>query len=103
MIVLAAIFAVIITSTLAQAQTPGDPAAGSSLHEKDCVACHVRRVGGDGTGIYTRSDRRVGDLAKLRAQVAYCNSELGTAYFPDEEEHLVAWLNQRYYRFKAKE
>ena len=33
----------------------------------------------------------------LRAQVAYCNTQLGTGYFPDEEEHVAAWLNQRYY------
>jgi hypothetical protein len=38
--------------------------------------------------------------AQLQAQVAYCNTQLATGYFPDEEEHVAAWLNQRYYRFK---
>ena len=23
-----------------------------------------------------------------------------TGYFPEEEEHIAAWLNQRYYHFK---
>jgi len=26
--------------------------------------------------------------------------ELGAGYFPDEQEHLAAYLNPRYYRFQ---
>jgi mono/diheme cytochrome c family protein len=87
------------------AQTPkplaaGDAATGAALHEKDCVACHVRRVGGDGTTMYTRAERKVTTPARLRAQIALCNSELGTNYFPEEEEHVAAYLNLQYYKFK---
>lgn len=87
------------------AQTPkplaaGDAASGAALHEKDCVACHVRRVGGDGTTMYTRDGRKVTTPAKLKAQIALCNSELGTNYFPEEEEHVAAYLNLQYYKFK---
>jgi hypothetical protein len=89
----------------ASAQQPkpfagGDPAAGATLHEKDCVACHARRFGGDSTAIYTRADRKSTTPQKLRAQIAYCNAELGTRYFPEEEEHLAAYLNLHYYKFK---
>ncbi len=100
----AAAFAVVATLQLAQAQPArtgtGDAKAGAAMHEKDCVACHIRRVGGDGSSIYTRSDRRVKSPAQLKAQVAVCNTELGTAYFPEEEEHLAAYLNLTYYKFK---
>lgn len=99
-LLLCALFALLATWSLAFAQARGDAAAGEALHAKDCVACHVRRVGGDGTGMYTRADRKVTTPAKLSAQVAVCNSELGTNYFPDEEAHIAAYLNLRYYKFK---
>ena len=77
----------------------GDPQRGHELVERDCNGCHVRLVG-DADRIYTRDDRRVRTPAQLQAQVAYCNTQLATGYFPDDEEHVAAWLNERYYRFK---
>jgi cytochrome c5 len=77
----------------------GDAQQGRVLVERDCNACHVRLVG-DAGRIYTRDDRRVRTPAQLRAQIAYCNTQLGTGYFPEDEEHVAAWLEQRYYRFK---
>ncbi len=78
----------------------GDPGLGQPLNEKHCVACHARRFEGDADRIYTRSERRVRTPAQLLAQVSYCNAELGTGYFPEEEEHIAAYLNKRYYRFQ---
>ncbi|MCL4760237.1 MAG: hypothetical protein KJ018_00345 [Burkholderiales bacterium] len=100
-IVAAALFALLASLQLANAQAPSaDAGAGAALHEKDCVACHVRRVGGDGSAMYTRAERRVTSAAKLKAQVAACNTQLGIGYFPEEEEHLAAYLNLQYYKFK---
>jgi hypothetical protein len=56
-------------------------------------------MGGDGTAMYTRAGRKVTSPAKLDAQIAVCNAELATGYFPDEEAHVAAYLNLRYYRF----
>jgi hypothetical protein len=89
-------------TALAQQPAPfahGDPAQGQPLVDKDCNACHVRLFG-NADHIYTREERRIRTPAQLRAQVAYCNTQLATGYFPEEEEHIAAWLNQRYYRFK---
>lgn len=88
----------------AQAQQPapfasGDPQQGHALVDKDCHGCHIRLFG-DQDLIYTREDRRIRTPAQLRSQVSVCNTQLGAGYFPDEEEHIAAWLNQRYYRFK---
>jgi len=88
------------TSVSAQS-TPfadGDPAKGAAMTRKDCDACHVRRFG-DVAAAYTRPDRRVTTPAQLKAQIAVCNSQLGTGYFPDEEAHIAAYLNREYYRF----
>ena len=96
-----------LTVLLALATTPvsaaepfanGDPKQGAAMTAKDCNACHVRRFG-DVPSAYTRLDRRVNTPEQLKAQIAYCNSQLGTAYFPDEEEHIAAYLNLEYYKF----
>lgn len=95
-------FCAIAADAAAQSATffaNGDPKRGHELVERDCNGCHVRLVG-DADRIYTRDDRRVRTPPQLQAQVAYCNTQLATGYFPDEEEHVAAWLNQRYYRFK---
>lgn len=52
--------------------------------------------------MYLRKDRKVTSLAKLRAQVALCNSELGLQLFPEEEEHVAAFLDSRYYHFTPR-
>lgn len=78
----------------------GDPAAGKTIVERDCVACHARKFDGDGDKMYLRSERRVQTPQQLLAQVSYCNTQLGTQYFPEDEEHVAAYLNARYYHFK---
>lgn len=80
-----------------------DAAEGRKLVEqKRCEGCHASKIAfGSAESIYLRKDRRVTSLEKLKAQVATCNNELNLQMFPDEEEHVVAWLNERYYKFSA--
>jgi len=82
-----------------KAFSAGDAKAGQALAGKDCVACHVRKFG-DEHAIYTRSERKVRTPEQLLAQVERCNAELSTNYFPEEEMHVAAYLNSRYYKFK---
>ncbi len=96
-------FALLVAMNGTSAQQPapfghGDPAEGHRLADKDCQSCHVRMFG-DPDRIYVREERRVRNAAQLRAQVAFCNTQLATGYFPEEEDHIAAWLNERYYRF----
>lgn len=79
-----------------------DPEQGKHLVvEAHCEDCHSDRYGGgDGTQIYLRSDRRVNSLAQLSTQVSVCNSQLNTGWFPEDEAHVVAYLNRQYYHFK---
>ena len=78
----------------------GDPAPGRKLVEaKQCETCHHNKTMGDAKAIYLRKHRKVTSLEKLEAQVAACNSELSLQLFPDEEEHIVAFLDAAYYRF----
>ena len=80
----------------------GDPAEGRKLvEEKKCETCHHNKTLGDATSIYLRKDRKVTSLEKLGAQVARCNAELGLLLFPEDEEHITAYLNATYYKFGA--
>ena len=86
----------------AAAVQAADPAKGGELVvEAQCESCHDDRYGGgDGSQIYLRKDRRVNSLTQLATQVSVCNSQLNTGWFPEDEAHIAAYLNQRYYKFK---
>ena len=80
-----------------------DPAEGRKLVAgSGCETCHHNKTLGDSQAIYLRKDRKVTSLEKLKAQVARCNSELDLKLFPDDEEHIVAYLNEAYYKFIAR-
>lgn len=92
----------LLAATMPLSAMAADPAAGKKLvEEKKCETCHHNKTLGDAKAIYLRKDRRVTSLEKLKAQVAACNSELNLQLFPDEEEHIVAYLDKTYYKFSA--
>lgn len=71
----------------------GDPKSGQALHDKSCVACH-------GTQVYSRKERKIKSPAQLAARISGCNANTGAGWFPEEEQHVGAYLNQTYYHFK---
>ena len=76
-------------------------ANGKKIEDTKCYKCHAEKSGlGDGTLIYTRKDRRVQGLDRLKVMVARCNTELRLDLFPEDEADVVAYLNQQYYKFK---
>jgi cytochrome c5 len=77
----------------------GETKAGKLIVDRDCVGCHAQRFAGDPDQMYRRTDRRVKTPAQLLAQVQGCNVNLGKGYFPEEEEHIAAYLNLQFYRF----
>jgi hypothetical protein len=70
--------------------------------EHRCEICHHNKTLGDAKAIYLRKDRKVTSMEKLKAQVARCNNELNLKLFPEDEEHIVAYLNSTYYKFPVK-
>ena len=77
----------------------GDPLAGKSLLEKNCIQCHAGSFGGDGSAIYTRENRLVKTSRGLKAQIRNCNTMLGLKWFEDEELNAASYLNKTYYKF----
>ena len=79
----------------------GDAKAGKALYDKaQCAGCHTARLGGDGSAMYTRPEHKVKSAGALLKQVKLCAAQVGAQWFPDEEEHVAAYLNQQYYKFK---
>lgn len=72
------------------------------VEEKKCEACHQQKVYGTPGTIYLRKDRKVQSWAKLKSQVALCNSELNIGLFPEEEESVAAFLNASWYKLPVK-
>ena len=69
------------------------------IREHRCSACHVAKVGGDGSAIY-RPAGRVNAPAALRGMVEQCNTDLSLGLFPEEVSAVAAVLNRDHYRFK---
>ncbi len=95
-------FSLILFSSMAGAEpfTEGDFNIGKSMVEKQCIACHAERFGGDGSAIYTREYRLVKSSRGLLAQIRNCNTMLGLKWFEDEELHVANYLNKTYYKFE---
>ena len=94
-----------LASVSASAQSPAifvgaDLQLGAKLiADNQCVACHQRKVGGDGSAIY-QSSGRINTPGALRGMIEQCNMELNLALFPEEVTAISAVLNRDYYRFK---
>lgn len=71
-----------------------------SVDQHKCNACHIRKMGGDGSAIYTRPDHKIKSPASLATQISTCSTNLGLMLFEDEEENLGAYLNKTFYKFK---
>lgn len=92
-----------VLSLAGAAHAQGDPAEGKKLvAEHKCEACHHNKTMGDAKAVYLRKDRKVTSMEKLKAQVSRCNAELNLKLFPDDEEHIAAYLNATYYKFTAR-
>lgn len=79
----------------------GDPQTGKKLFDQfQSNRCHIGRMGGDGSAIFTRAERSVTSPEKLIPQIKVCSGMVGASLTPQQEQHLAAYLNQQYYKFK---
>ena len=79
----------------------GDAKIGEKLaKEKNCESCHIKMLGGDGTGIYTRKDRLINTPQALLQRVSACSAQTNAGWFPEDEMNVAAYLNEKFYKFK---
>ena len=76
------------------------PLGEKLIKEHACSACHIRKVGGDGSAIY-RPAGRINTPGALRGMVDLCSTELNLGMFPEEVTAVAAVLQRDHYRFPA--
>ncbi|MGA8148489.1 MAG: cytochrome c [Gallionellaceae bacterium] len=88
-------------SVLAQPFADGNAETGSKLFvDNKCNRCHIGKVGGDGSAIFTRPDRIVNSPEQMIARFHVCSGAAGITLTPQNEQDLGAYLNKTYYKFK---
>ncbi len=102
--VIVACVASTLLSTWVQAQPAifkeADYKLGETLiADGKCVACHVSKVGGNGSAIY-KPQGRINNASLLRGMVEQCNTELNLGMFPEDVTSVAAVLNRDHYKFK---
>lgn len=71
------------------------------IAEHKCSACHMQKVGGDGSAIY-RPKGRINTPAALLTMVQRCATELNLQLFPEDVASVAAVLQRDHYRFPAQ-
>jgi len=88
------------TATSANPFPGGNELTGQKLFEQyQCNSCHAAMLGGDGSAIFTRANRKVHNAAELIEQIAVCSGNVGASLTSQDKQHLGAYLN-RYYHLK---
>jgi mono/diheme cytochrome c family protein len=99
--IVAFIFSLIAVNAAAAPFADGAAAAGKKLFDDNkCNRCHIGKVGGDGSTIFTRPTRIVHNPQQLIDRMIYCSGAVGMTLTPQNEQDLGAYLNQTYYKFK---
>ena len=65
---------------------------GEQTHDSHCNKCHTNSV-------YTRETRFVKSMEALSKQVKRCKDNTGAAWFDEDTEAVVHFLNEKYYKF----
>jgi cytochrome c2 len=96
----ALLLAAVTLPALAAPFSGGDAETGKKLFAKyDCSNCHMQMLGGDGSGVFTRANRKVKSPQQMLTQMDACSAAAGIQLSPADKQHLGAYLN-RYYNFK---
>ena len=98
---LAAVSLALLVPAVAVA-TPNTAEGRKLVQTHKCESCHQEKVYGTLGTIYLRKDRKVTSWAKLKSQVAACNTMLSIGLFPEEEESIAVHLNEAYYKLPTK-
>jgi cytochrome c553 len=87
------LIALVATPLQAAPFDKGNAKKGEALHDESCTGCH-------GTELYTRANKKIKTASQLAARISGCNANTGAGWFPEEEQHVGAYLNLHFYKFK---
>lgn len=96
----ALILSALSASAMANPFPDGNADTGKKLFAKhDCANCHIQMLGGDGSAVFTRPNRKVKTPQHMLSQMDACSAAAGIQLSPADKQHLGAYLN-RYYNLK---
>lgn len=72
---------------------------GQELHQANCVECHSRMTGGEGTVIYKRNDRLAKNLTALRVRVSHCANGTKAGWNQSQINAVTDYLNGQFYHY----
>lgn len=99
--IVALILSLAAGAVLAAPFSGGNAQAGKKLFDDNkCNSCHIGKVGGDGSAIFTHPNRTVKNPQQLVERMHICSDAAGITLTPQDEQDLGAYLNQQYYKFK---
>ena len=73
---------------------------GKKLHDNNCISCHASMLGGDGTGIYVRENKKIESHPALVKQVNRCRDSLGIEWPEEHVNDVVEYLNTNFYKYE---
>lgn len=73
--------------------------SGDELHASQCIECHSRMTGGDGSVLYKREDRIAASESSLAARVKHCSEGAKTNWSQDQIDSVTHYLNTTYYHY----
>jgi len=85
----------IFTLVISSASFAADLDEGKDLYQEDCTKCHD-------SSVFTRKDRKTNDLEALKKQVHNCVTNTGVSWFEEDEENVVAYLSETFYKFNKE-
>ncbi len=97
----ALILTFVTASAMAGPFADGNAQTGKKIFDDNkCNSCHIGKVGGDGSAIFTRPNRIVNNPQELIDRMHFCSGAVGMTLTKQKEQDLGAYLNQTYYKFK---
>lgn len=74
--------------------------ADNKLYQANCISCHASMFDGKADEIFTRKDRKVKTVERLKARVQMCATNLNLQWFDEEVDDVTTYLNREFYHFK---
>ena len=71
----------------------------AELHQSNCIGCHARMTGGDGSVLYKRNDGIVNNKTELEQRVLHCANGASLNWSKSEITAVINYLNELVYQF----
>ena len=89
------LFVVCVLTLLKTQAWAFDIEKGKTLHNENCLRCHNESK-------YMSEDRKIKNIQQLRKRVSQCELMAEIAWFDEEIDDVIAYLNHAFYHFNLE-